>query len=259
MVSPSVFPTEFSSKESSGIFSTFSNSSPLLKGRLRAWRVHAPNSSEPLSLFLPPACPRPRSLPTLQGAHAHLQRVSPPPAFVSRTRRPLVSNTSPSSRPSAPATVAVWADASAARRSRRLPPCSAHPCRASSRQSQPACAPVSPGACARAGPSRVLPRLLLARRNPAAARALPPTARERGCTGHLLSRPPELQAGADSLPPQDGSSPGRRKAVRHPQLSRDPPALCRQAPTLARPLGQRKRLAGTFPLARKKVPVYQPS
>lgn len=94
-----VFPTEFTSQESSGIFCPF----PYLTPSTKAWRPHAPNSSQPLSFPVIPLSPRAATgaLPTLllRGAPCR-----PPAAGVAPSSLcPAGQHREPEVRPPAPA------------------------------------------------------------------------------------------------------------------------------------------------------------
>lgn len=182
MVSPSVFPTEFSSKSLLESSLPSPNSSPLLRPAQGLESSRPKFFRTPLSSSRPPAlAPGPfppfrvAPMPICSGCRPLQPSSSRTPA-VGQQHKPELTPRAlrrqwPSGRtPAAPPAARAASSLLCASLPRVLPP------------KPGACAPVSPGACARAGPSRVLPRLfLLAPQNPT-GRARPSTHGERGCT-----------------------------------------------------------------------------
>lgn len=217
MVSPSVFPTEFSSKSLLESSLPSPNSSPLLRPAQGLESSRPKFFRTPLSSSRPPAL-APGPFPPFRVApHAHLQRVSPPPAFVQPDTRRWSATQARAHAPSAPATVAVWADArSAARRSRRLLPALRIPAARPPAKARRVRSGFAWSLCPRGALACSAAPIPARSAEPHRPRAPfhPPRARLHEPTSSL--DPLSSRLARDSLPPQDGSSPGRREEPSFP-------------------------------------------
>ena len=241
MVSPSVFPTEFTSESLLESSPPSPNSPPLLRPAQGLESSRPRFFQTPLSSSRPPAL-APRSLPTLQGR---------PPIPICSLRAaghpPFVSNTSPSSRPERSGDSGrLGGRPSAARlRARRIP----------------AAGPPAQARRVLSGfPRSLCPRGTLARPAPPTpahpqsptGRARPSTHGEPGCTN-----PPPLRT---LWAPGRRGTPSRRKTAPLPGGERSRPAPAVPGPTGALPANTnpceavrpKEAAAGTFPLVIKK-------